>query len=636
MELSRKVVSKHWWKFLWFLIVLALIHLFGYLCCWVGIFVATPFSMAALAYAYEDIFGPAAKESGLTPVMEPVAPVRSGTGLGAVIGVAAGVAAALTFIAFLGLMAAIAIPNFVAGRERAIAAREQEKQAVLAQIHMQQEKAVKARLEAKRQEVAIQSDYIGQTNFPNGDAIVIDSVERTEERMVVKGHYNLVSADMAKLRLKITGATNFVGQPDPQEETDIAKGQGEFTLTDGHVVPGLPCVSMSSFRGKSFAEIYFGTQAEALEESKLMLAGPKVISVSPANGATNVEPTQELRVHFDEPMDSNDFSLDWSAGGFILNGMPHYEAAQYEFVFPVRLLAGQTNEVTFNRDERGFCATNHNSASEFDWKFTTRPVAPTLGATLPKVVQISPGPDDTLPVLTMLQITFDQPMMPPGERLPYLLQKGRPAEVPSIVPCIDYDPAARRFTIPLVLPPDNETKVILDGFFSAAGVASDPVVLHCKIGTNSISTEQASLNRAAAKDRAVAIAHFDARSADANDQRSGIRSTDFVVRRLPGQNRLRPYFVEFGRLQMAGNESVLRRYFRGHGHEPEGVYSGNRWKDLLALWRRREQWTPAPQQPGRRRGKYIHGRCRSLPADTTDGAVRAGKATADLRRRNAT
>jgi serine/threonine protein kinase len=72
MGLSRKVVSKHWWKFFWFLIVLVLIHLAGFLCCWVGIFVATPVCLAAMAYAYEDIFGPVAIATGRIPAARPL------------------------------------------------------------------------------------------------------------------------------------------------------------------------------------------------------------------------------------------------------------------------------------------------------------------------------------------------------------------------------------------------------------------------------------------------------------------------------------------------------------------------------------------------------------------------------------
>lgn len=57
MELSRKMVSKHWWKLLSFGIVLALITLGGVLACGIGLFVTAPIALAAQMYAYEDIFG---------------------------------------------------------------------------------------------------------------------------------------------------------------------------------------------------------------------------------------------------------------------------------------------------------------------------------------------------------------------------------------------------------------------------------------------------------------------------------------------------------------------------------------------------------------------------------------------------
>jgi serine/threonine protein kinase len=58
MRLSRKIISKHWWKFFGFLLVLGLINLAGLAACVVGIFVTLPLSLAALMYAYEDIINP--------------------------------------------------------------------------------------------------------------------------------------------------------------------------------------------------------------------------------------------------------------------------------------------------------------------------------------------------------------------------------------------------------------------------------------------------------------------------------------------------------------------------------------------------------------------------------------------------
>jgi hypothetical protein len=57
MEVSRKVITKHWWSFcgLWLLSIL--LNFAGSLLCCVGGFVTGPVTMLALMYAYEDIFG---------------------------------------------------------------------------------------------------------------------------------------------------------------------------------------------------------------------------------------------------------------------------------------------------------------------------------------------------------------------------------------------------------------------------------------------------------------------------------------------------------------------------------------------------------------------------------------------------
>ncbi len=57
MELSRKMVHKHWWQVLALGLVLVGVWLLGLLSCCIGVFVSAPVGMAALLYAYEDIFG---------------------------------------------------------------------------------------------------------------------------------------------------------------------------------------------------------------------------------------------------------------------------------------------------------------------------------------------------------------------------------------------------------------------------------------------------------------------------------------------------------------------------------------------------------------------------------------------------
>jgi hypothetical protein len=57
MELSRKVVAKHWFITFAFVLVMGLLAACGVIACCVGVFVTMPIATVALMYAYEDIFG---------------------------------------------------------------------------------------------------------------------------------------------------------------------------------------------------------------------------------------------------------------------------------------------------------------------------------------------------------------------------------------------------------------------------------------------------------------------------------------------------------------------------------------------------------------------------------------------------
>lgn len=57
MEVSRKVISRHWWGFLGFAIVSGLLNLAGSLCCVVGVFITIPWTLLAFVCLYENRFG---------------------------------------------------------------------------------------------------------------------------------------------------------------------------------------------------------------------------------------------------------------------------------------------------------------------------------------------------------------------------------------------------------------------------------------------------------------------------------------------------------------------------------------------------------------------------------------------------
>lgn len=58
MELSRKMVNKHWFLVFAFLLVYGLLSMSGIIACCIGIFVTLPIGIAALMYAFESIFSP--------------------------------------------------------------------------------------------------------------------------------------------------------------------------------------------------------------------------------------------------------------------------------------------------------------------------------------------------------------------------------------------------------------------------------------------------------------------------------------------------------------------------------------------------------------------------------------------------
>jgi len=57
LQLSRRVVAKHWWMTLWLLMVCGFLGMIGLVLCLVGVLVTGPVAFAALACHYEKVFG---------------------------------------------------------------------------------------------------------------------------------------------------------------------------------------------------------------------------------------------------------------------------------------------------------------------------------------------------------------------------------------------------------------------------------------------------------------------------------------------------------------------------------------------------------------------------------------------------
>jgi uncharacterized membrane protein len=56
MEISRRVIQQNWLCFFGLGLLCVLAYIVGVLCCIVGVVVAAPLAIGAVAYAYEDLF----------------------------------------------------------------------------------------------------------------------------------------------------------------------------------------------------------------------------------------------------------------------------------------------------------------------------------------------------------------------------------------------------------------------------------------------------------------------------------------------------------------------------------------------------------------------------------------------------
>jgi hypothetical protein len=89
---------------------------------------------------------------------------------------------------------------------------------------------------------------------------------------------------------------------------------------------------------------FFDAQAE--QAAKL----PRVTSIEPANGATEVDPsTSAIRITFDRPMQDDSWSVTGSAPQLPpADGKPSYDAAHKVFTMPVKLEPGKTYRFGLN------------------------------------------------------------------------------------------------------------------------------------------------------------------------------------------------------------------------------------------------------------------------------------------------
>jgi hypothetical protein len=235
--------------------------------------------------------------------------------------------------------------------------------------------------------------------------------------------------------------------------------------------------------------------SRGVEEETKDTSRPKVVSVTPANDATEVGSLAELHVRFDRPMDPLSLKLTWEGGGFLDCEFPRYDANTFEFAVPVHLAPGMLQQIVVNSPFRGeedlnkerkqfpsdgFQSVDHRLAGLYVWRFHTQALPMVAQSKPPQTTTISPAPGSQTSFLTFLEIQFDQPMMPPGQGCPCLLFEDDP-DGPRIISRIQYDAAKRAFRIPLLLPPNKKVAFTLTKFLSADGVAANPVKLQYQV-----------------------------------------------------------------------------------------------------------------------------------------------------------
>ena len=246
------------------------------------------------------------------------------------------------------------------------------------------------------------------------------------------------------------------------------------------------------------------------ESGDINSKAPKTVSVFPQQNANNVLRQQEIRIRFDQPMKPKNMHLEWQSGGFLLNGMPRYDVEQNEFFVPVFLEPGIQHKVAVNYDpfsqyqsrrrtpspaipaqRDGFGGTDGNIAKEYRWEFNTAPIERKADATPLRVVSVTPAAGETTSILTLLDITFDQPLMQPMPIRPYLVQASRmEIDYRAALPSYTVNSNADRIVLPLILNSNQESELEIEGFWSVKGVKSDPIKVGLKTDGNHYSGRQ--------------------------------------------------------------------------------------------------------------------------------------------------
>lgn len=214
---------------------------------------------------------------------------------------------------------------------------------------------------------------------------------------------------------------------------------------------------------------------------------PKIVQVFPADGATEVEPTAEIRILFDRPMDPASAVLAWDThgkAGFHFRGEMRYIEKTHEFILPVQLSPGSTHPLMVNRESfapgkkkeyEGFQSREHIAAKSYRWSITTKKPA-VQKEKRPRVTSLTPASDTEVSLLTLLEVAFDQPMDAQASAVS-IDASGVSDRLPRLLGHAEYDSERHRFTLLLALPPNWNGELRLEGFREKNGVEAEPIIV---------------------------------------------------------------------------------------------------------------------------------------------------------------
>jgi hypothetical protein len=238
-----------------------------------------------------------------------------------------------------------------------------------------------------------------------------------------------------------------------------------------------PALAVGLFTGVALL-----AQSSGLSSAQAAQGPPRIVSTSPAIGASDVSPAlTEITVTFDQDMGGG---MSWTGGGPEFPESPSGAKAFWRdsrtCVLPVKLEGGHSYRVGINAPSyRNFRSAAGVPAPASAITFSTKGASNDPKSQAPKLVSVKPahGSRDVSPGLKELRVTFNMPMADgaswtgSGQQFPTIPKGKRYFWTEDHKTCV----------LPVQLQPDTQYKLGLNSpsfrnFQSADGVPLAPVV----------------------------------------------------------------------------------------------------------------------------------------------------------------